>query len=74
MKQLCAFSYVSQKPIQGDQLQARNNKRKIARCAKHILAHRAGEENIWQLEEEERKEILDLFGTFHREFEAALQA
>ena len=73
MKQLCAFSYVSQKPIQGDQLQARNNKRKIARCAKHILAHRAGEENIWQLEEEERKEILDLFGTFHREFEAALQ-
>lgn len=43
MKQLLAFSYINQKPIQGDQLQARNNKRKIRRCAKMILAHRAGE-------------------------------
>lgn len=73
MKRLTAFSYISQKPIQGDQLQARNNKRKIARCVRHILAHRAGEESIWELEEEARKEILLLHGTFHREFTAALE-
>lgn len=73
MKRLTAFSYISQKPIQGDQLQARNNKRKIARCARHVLAHRTGDENIWELGEEERKEILNFHGTFHREFTAALE-
>ena len=74
MKRLTAFSYISQKPIQGDQLQARNNKRKIARCVRHILAHRAGEENIWELDEEARREIQHLHATFHREFTAALEA
>ena len=73
MKQLTAFSFVSQKNIQGDQLQARNNKRKIARCVRHVQAHRAGEENIWELEEEARKEIQHFHGTFHREFVAAME-
>lgn len=73
MKQLTAFSFVSQKNIQGDQLQARNNKRKIARCVRHVLGHRAGEENIWELDEEARKEIQHFHGTFHREFVAAME-
>ena len=72
MKRLAAFSYISQKTIQGDQLQARNNKRKIARAVRHVQAHRAGEEDIWQLDEEARKEILHFHGTFHREFDEAL--
>lgn len=74
MQRLCAFSYISQKPIQGDQLQARNNKRKIARCVRHILAHRAGEANIWELDDEARREIIHFHSTFHREFAAALEA
>ncbi len=73
MKRLCALSYVTQKPLQGDQLQARNNKRKIARCARTLKAHQAGELSVWDLTEEERREILHLFGTFHREFTAALE-
>lgn len=73
MKRLTAFSYISQRTIQGDQLQARNNKRKIARCVRHLLAHRAGEENVWELDEEARKEIQHFHGTFHREFVAALE-
>lgn len=73
MKQLVAFSYISQKPIQGDQLQARNNKRKIRRCAKMILAHQAGELNLWEEDEAVRKEILHLFSTFHKEFVEALE-
>lgn len=73
MKQLVAFSFVNQKPIQGDQLQARNNKRKIRRCAKMLLAHQAGELNLWEEEEEARKEILHLFSTFHKEFTEALE-
>ena len=73
MKQLLAFSYINQKPIQGDQLQARNNKRKIRRCAKMILAHRAGELSLWDEEEEARKEILRLFSTFHKEFTEELE-
>lgn len=68
MRQLVAFSYVSQKPIQGDQLQARNNKRKIRRCAKMLLAHQNGELNIWEEDEEARKELLHFFSTFHKEF------
>lgn len=72
LHKLMALSFVTKKTLQGDQLQARNNKRKIARCAKHILAHRNGKENIWTLPCEDREEILSLFGTFHREFTAAL--
>lgn len=68
LHRLMAHSYITKKPLQGDQLQARNNKRKIARCAKHILAHQNGAENIWNLTAEERQEILALFGMFHREF------
>lgn len=74
MRRLCAFSYISQKPIQGDQLQARNNKRKIARCVRRIQAHRSGEESMWQLDEESRRENLHFFSTFHREFTEALEA
>ncbi len=73
MKQLCAFSYVSQKPIQGDQLQARNNKRKIRRCAKLIKAHQAGETSLWDEEQEQREEILHLFSTFHSPFVEMLE-
>lgn len=73
MKQLVAFSYVNQKPIQGDQLQARNNKRKIRRCAKMMLAHQAGEASLWDEDEEGRKELLYLFSTFHKEFTEALE-
>lgn len=73
MRRLCACSYAACNTLQGDQLQARNNKRKIARCVRHVLAHRAGEEDIWTLEEEARKEILYFFSTFHREFVAALE-
>ena len=68
MNQLVAFSFVTQKPIQGDQLQARNNKRKIKRCAKLIKAHQKGEISLWDEEEELRKEILHLFSTFHSPF------
>lgn len=73
MKQLVAFSFVNQKPIQGDLLQARNNKRKIRRCAKKILAHQAGELNLWNESIEVRQEILHLFSTFHKHFTAALE-
>lgn len=72
MVRLCALSYVAQKPLQGDHLQARNNKRKIARCARAIQAHRQGELDLWSLSEDERREILTLFSTFHREFTAEL--
>lgn len=73
MKQLAAFSYVTQKPIQGDQLQARNNKRKIARSVKAVLAHQAGTGSLWEADEETRQEILRLFGTFHKAFTEALE-
>lgn len=74
MKRLAAFSYVNQKPIQGDQLQARNNKRKIARCVRRVKAHRAGETPLWTLPEEDRREILTLSTTFHREFTDGLES
>lgn len=73
MRRLTAFSYISHKPIQGDQLQARNNKRKIARTARRLLAHRNGEESIWQLDDEARREIMLFHDTFHREFTAAVE-
>ncbi len=68
MKQLCAFSYVSQKPIQGDIIGARNNKRKIRRCCKLIKAHQRGELSLWEETEEQRQEILHLFATYHQPF------
>ena len=74
MNQLVAFSFVTQKPIQGDQLQARNNKRKIKRCAKLIKAHQKGEISLWDEEEEQRKEILHLFSTFHGPFTEMLES
>lgn len=74
MNQLVAFSFVTQKPIQGDQLQARNNKRKIKRCAKLIKAHQKGEISLWEEEEEQRKEILHLFSTFHGPFTEMLES
>lgn len=73
MRRLTAFSYISQKPIQGDQLQARNNKRKIARAARRLLAHRSGEETLWQLDDEARREVMLYHDTFHREFTAAVE-
>ncbi len=72
MQRLAARSLDAMKPIQGDQLQARNNKRKIARCARRVVAHRRGEENIWELDDESRREILHFSQTFHREFMAAI--
>ncbi len=73
MKMLTAFSYVNQKPIQGDQLQARNNKRKIRRCAKLLVAHQRGEESLWEADRETREELLHLFGTFHSPFVEAVE-
>ena len=73
MKQLCAFSFVSQKPIQGDVIAARNNKRKIRRCARLVKAHQAGETNLWEETEEQRQEILHLFSTYHQSFVEELE-
>ena len=38
-----------------------------------ILAHQAGEQSLWDEDEEARKEILYLFSTFHKEFTEALE-
>lgn len=46
MKQLCAFSYVSQNPVQADALMARNYKRKIRRYSSMLKAHKRGELNL----------------------------
>lgn len=73
MKMLTAFSYVNQKPIQGDLLQARNNKRKIRRCARLLVAHQRGEESLWEADCETREELLHLFGTFHGPFVEAVE-
>lgn len=73
MHQLVAFSYVSQKPIQGDLLQARNNKRKIRRCAKMLVEHQRGHLSLWDASEEERRELMNLFGTFHAQFLEAVE-
>ena len=98
MHKLTACSYSAMKPIQGDRLQARNNKRKIARCVKRIANHRSdagssivtppnsyqddADDNfpndagssLWALAEADRREILTLFSTFHRDFIEALEA
>lgn len=73
MQQLIAFSYINQKPIQGDLLQARNNKRKIRRCAKMLVAHQQGEFDLWTATEEERTELLHLFTTYHEQFVDAVE-
>ena len=74
MRRLAAFSYASHNALQGDQLQARNNKRKIARCVRRVRAHREGEAALWTLPEDDRREILTLSHSFHREFTEALEA
>ena len=73
MRQLCAFSYVSQKPIQGDIVGARNNRRKIRRCAYLVKDHQRGEISLWEKPEFEREEILHFFSTFHQPFIEALE-
>ncbi len=73
MTMLTAFSYINQKPIQGDQLQARNNKRKIRRCARLFVANQRGEESLWEADEETREELIHLFGTFHDQFVEAVE-
>lgn len=72
MRRLAALSYITQKPVQGDLLQARNNKRKIARCAKSVMAHKAGSASLWEMPEEDRREILKFFSTFHQQFLEAM--
>ena len=42
-------------------------------CGRRVLAHRAGEESLWNLDEEARRENLHFFSTFHREFTQALE-
>lgn len=72
MRRLTQLSADRQTPIQGDQLQARNNKRKIARQVRRTLAHRTGEAPLWTLDEEARREVVYFSTTFHREFLAQL--
>lgn len=73
MRRLSALSYKNGGRIEVDQLQARNNKRKIARCVRHIAKHRSGEINIWELEESAREEIVKLFRIFRNEFVKELE-
>lgn len=73
MRRLVGRSFDRQAPIQGDQLQARNNKRKIARQVRRTLAHRSGAVPLWTLDEEARREVLHFSTTFHREFLSQLQ-
>ena len=49
-------------------------KRKIKRCAKLIKAHQKGEISLWEEDEEQRKEILHLFSTFHSPFVEILES
>lgn len=74
MRRLSTLSYKNGGRIEVDQLQARNNKRKIARCVRHIAKHRSGEINIWELEESAREEIVKLFRIFRNEFVKELEA
>lgn len=74
MRQLVAFSYINQKPIQGDALQTRNNMRKITRCAKWVKGHQDGTLNIWSLDEESRQDILHLFSSYHQAFVTVLES
>lgn len=74
MRRLSALSYKNGGRMEVDQLQARNNKRKIARCVRHINRHRSGEVDIWSLEAPSREEIVRLFRIFRNEFVKALEA
>lgn len=74
MRQLVAFSYINQKTIQGDALQTRNNMRKITRCAKWVKGHQDGTLNIWDMEEDSRREILHLFSSYHQAFVTVLES
>ena len=47
---------------------------KIKRCAKLIKAHQKGEISLWEEDEEQRKEILHLFSTFHSPFVEILES
>ena len=74
MHQLTALSYIHQAPIQGDQLQARNNKKKIRRAARNVADFISGEKDIWSLPADDRKEIVYCSYSFHREFTEAFDS
>ena len=73
MKQLCAFSYVSQNPVQADALMARNYKRKIRRYSSMLKAHKRGELNLFEESDEVRAEYLRIFQSFHQPFVEAFE-
>ena len=73
MKQLCAFSYVSQNPVQADALLARNYKRKIRRYSSMLKAHKRGELNLFDEDDEVRAEYLNIFQSFHQPFVEAFE-
>lgn len=73
MKQLCAFSYVSQNPVQADALMARNYKRKIRRYSSMLKAHKRGELNLFKESDEVRAEYLRIFQGFHQPFVEAFE-
>lgn len=73
MKQLCAFSYVSQNPVQADALMARNYKRKIRRYSSMLKAHKRGELNLFEESDEVRAEYLRIFQGFHQPFVEAFE-
>lgn len=74
MKKLRMFSYMTQDDIQGDKIRERNNKRKILRSAKCIVAHQQGAESLWDKPLETRQEILQLFHLYHQAFIETLES
>ena len=68
------FSYMTQDDIQGDKIRERNNKRKILRSAKCIVAHQQGAESLWDKPLEARQEILQLFHLYHQAFIEMLES
>lgn len=73
MKMLTAFSFVNCKPIQGDLLQARNNKRRLRRDARLVVAHQRGELDLFSQDEDVRKEIIRMHATLHSPFVEAIE-
>lgn len=73
MKRMVSASFDLCDAIQGDPLQARNNKRKITRCAKYVVAHDLGETSMWERSEEHRQETRMFFRKYHREFVAKIE-
>ena len=61
-------------PNGGKGISGATDKRKIKRCAKLIKAHQKGEISLWEEDEEQRKEILHLFSTFHSPFVEILES